>query len=107
MNEIVQTNKKKFKKHASFLKIYIQTESFKLNVIPIPLWFARGTLMFSLNILKIVSHFMKKDISNMSNVDINEILDTSKTVLKEIRHYPPFSIVEIESHDTKISIRTK
>ncbi len=93
---------KKPKKHASYLKIYIKTADYKLNLISIPLWLTKEILIFILKISKFVNRFNEN-----TNVDIEEILRQTKTIIKELRKHPPFSIVEIKTKDTNILIRTK
>ncbi|QVK18126.1 hypothetical protein KHQ81_15075 [Mycoplasmatota bacterium] len=106
MNEIEPVRKSR-KRHGTFLKIYIKTDDIKLNIIPIPLWLAKGTISFILRTIKLFMRLSKKEFDSFSTSDINEVLTGVKSIIKEIRRYPPFSIVEIETGDTKISIRTK
>ncbi len=96
----------KRKKRASFLKIYIKTDDVKLNIIPIPLWLAKGCISIILRLIKFSMKF-SNDFDQVSKEDINEVLDSTKLIIREIKRYPPFSIIELESGDTKISIKTK
>jgi len=105
MNELTKIVKRK--KRATFLKIYIKTDDFKLNVIPIPLWLTKGTLTMVLRMMKVAMRFNKNNHSSLNQADITDILLSIKSIINEIKSYPPFSIVEIESHDTKIVIKTK
>lgn len=104
MNDLKKISNSK-KQTASFLKIYIQNDDFKLNIIPIPLFFAKAAISFIMRLYRFSLNFHKD--STLSKYDVNDILKSIKQIVKELKNHPPFDIVEIDSKDTKISIRTK
>ena len=97
------------KKHAHFLKIYIKADKVKLSFPPIPLICVRGLMSIALSILKLI--YKKKqqsiNISELKEVDILELLNSIKYLIKDLKNYPPFSLIDIETNDTKIIIKTK
>lgn len=93
------TNKKK--KRASFIKIKIITDDFKLNLFPIPLWLTKTTVSI---IVKLFLIFNKDETDKN---EIKQITETFKLVIKELKRYPPFKLVEIESKNKTIIIQTK
>lgn len=105
MNDLMTSTQLKKKSHASFLKIYIQSGKFKLNMIPIPLFFAKWSVSFIVRLYRFSLRF--QDNPDLSKHDVNEILHVCKSIAKEIRKHPPFDIIEVETKDTKIYIRTK
>ena len=100
MNEESTSNKK----HAHFLKVYIKADNVKLNFPPIPLIFIRGILSIILPIIKIVFK-SKKDKFNEQ--DLEQFIPIIKLVMKELRDFPPFTLVEVEAQDAHVLIKTK
>ncbi|MDF2699862.1 MAG: hypothetical protein K0Q49_1418 [Haloplasmataceae bacterium] len=89
------------KKKANFIKIYIKNEDHKLNFPPIP-FFMTTTII---SIAKRIYLLTKKKQNN--DIDVQEVLNDLVKILKELKNYPPFELVTVESENTLIIIKTK
>jgi hypothetical protein len=91
------------KQKASFIKIYIQSGRFKLNLFPIPFFLSRFTISF---LLRIMVKGLKEE-QDLTTEQIHDLLSIGKLIFKELKHYPPFVLLELEEPNTKIIIKTK
>lgn len=92
---------KQEKTRAHFIKINIQGTGHYLNLPPIPLVFTSSLV----SILVLIYKLFNKEEGMDEQLD-KETIATLKKVIKELKYYPPFTLIEIKNNEQLFLFKT-